>query len=164
MATGTEPSWGLNEDIRTTPSSPAEMFAAVIRAMLLKNSEAVAKILVGFIDCSDRAVLTECAGCAGSDGYSFRSDNSGPQVELKCEGYVGHSEFTSSADHANCPETADCPHLPEAENACPPSNQHFLQNLHIRKTLLQIPTPTGPPTHDHPTPNPNVSTPKVPGT
>ena len=69
--TGAVPSCGVNDDIRTTPSSPTEMFAAVIRAMLLTIREAVAKIRVGFIDCSDRAVLTDCAGCAGNDGYSF---------------------------------------------------------------------------------------------
>ena len=83
------------------------MFAAVIRARLLKNREAEAKILVGFIDCSDRAVLTECAGCAGNDGYSFRSDDSGPQVELKCTGCMDDSGFNSSPDHANRRETAD---------------------------------------------------------
>jgi hypothetical protein len=112
------------------------MFAAVIRAMLLKNREAVAKIRVGFIDCSDRAVLTECAGCAGSDGYSFRSDDSGPQVELKCMGYVDDSEFNSSIDHSNCPETADWPHTPDAGNAGAPVDRQFLPHLHLRKTLL----------------------------
>jgi len=51
------------------------MFAAVISATLLNNSEADANILFGFIDSSDRAVLTDCAGHAGNDGYSFRSDS-----------------------------------------------------------------------------------------
>ncbi|MFN5801178.1 MAG: hypothetical protein ACOVRM_13280 [Planctomycetaceae bacterium] len=50
------------------------MFAAVISATLLNNSEADANILFGFIDSSDRAVFTDCAGHTGNDGYSFRSD------------------------------------------------------------------------------------------
>ncbi|HCP11914.1 MAG TPA: hypothetical protein DIT89_06225 [Planctomycetaceae bacterium] len=72
---GVVPSCGLSDDIRTTPSSPVETFAAVISATPLNNREAEANILFGFIDSSDRAVLTDCAGYTGNDGYSFRSDS-----------------------------------------------------------------------------------------
>ena len=63
------PSCGDRVAIRTTPgSSPTETLAAVIRATLLMIREAVAKIRVGFIDGSDRAVLRMCAGYTGNDG------------------------------------------------------------------------------------------------
>ena len=93
------PSCGLNAAIRTTPgSSPTEILAAVIRATLLMIREAVAKIRVGFIDCSDRAVQRMCAGCAGSDGYSYRSAVQTCSVELKCEGCTDRSGFDTSAE------------------------------------------------------------------
>jgi len=62
--------------------------------------EAVAKIRVGFIDCSDRAVLRMCAGYTGNDGYSSGSDIQTRWVELKCEGCEDHSGFTTSAENA----------------------------------------------------------------
>lgn len=93
------PSCGLNAAIRTTPgSSPTEILAAVIRATLLMIREAVAKIRVGFIDCSDRAVQRMCAGCAGNDGYSYRSAVQTCSVELKCKGCADHSGFDISAE------------------------------------------------------------------
>ena len=62
--------------------------------------EAVAKIRVGFIDCSDRAVQRMCAGCAGNDGYSYRSAVQTCSVELKCEGCKDRSGFDTSAESA----------------------------------------------------------------
>jgi hypothetical protein len=77
------------------------MFAAVIRATLLMIRDAVAKIRVGFIDCSDRAVLRMCAGRADNDGYSFGSDVQTRSVELKCDGCTDHYESDSSAGKTN---------------------------------------------------------------
>lgn len=85
------------------------MFAAVISATLLNNSEADANILFGFIDSSDRAVLTDCAGHAGKDGYSFRSDGAGGDVELKCDRCTDHSEFRSLSDCCGCPDHGGFP-------------------------------------------------------
>ena len=67
--------------------------------------EAVAKIRVGFIDCSDRAVQRMCAGYTGNDGYSSGSDIQTRWVELKCKGCVDHSGFDTSAESAG---TVDC--------------------------------------------------------
>ena len=60
-------------------------------------SVAEARIRVGFIDCSDRAVLRMCAGCTGSDGYSSGSDFGTRLVELKYDGCADHSESASYA-------------------------------------------------------------------
>ena len=60
-------------------------------------SVAEARIRVGFIDCSDRAVLRMCAGYADSDGYSSGSEFGTRLVELKCDGYADHSESASYA-------------------------------------------------------------------
>ena len=62
--------------------------------------EAVAKIRVGFIDCSDRAVQRMCAGCAGNDGYSYRSAVQTRSVELKCDGCADRFGFDTSAESA----------------------------------------------------------------
>ena len=60
-------------------------------------SVAEARIRVGFIDGSDRAVLRMCAGYADSDGYSSGSEFGTRLVELKCDGYADHSESASYA-------------------------------------------------------------------
>ena len=60
-------------------------------------SVAEARIRVGFIDCSDRAVLRMCAGCASSDGYSPESEFGTRSVELKCGGCADHSESANYA-------------------------------------------------------------------
>jgi hypothetical protein len=83
------------------------MFAAVIRATLLMIRDAVAKIRVGFIDCSDRAVLRMCAGRADNDGYSFGSDVQTLLVELKCDGCADHHESDSSAGRTDDAEHTD---------------------------------------------------------
>lgn len=76
----------------------------MIRARLLNTSEAVAKIRVGFIDCSDRAVFTDCAGSAGNDGYSVRSEYQAGQVELKYDGCAGNlifDDYPGSREHTD---------------------------------------------------------------